>query len=188
MIMMRRIVFQLLLLLCSVVTLGQEPKNHHLEVGKHLDIFNQLYKYLDLMYVDTLDAEKVIGTGIKSMLRSLDPYTEYFPEQKDLRTFMSGKYGGIGALIRYHLGQKTVVVDEPYAGTPAQEAGLRKGDVILSIDDSLMTGRDSKYVSEHLRGDAGTTFVLKIRRPSTGASPSGGNWCRARHADDCSRN
>ena len=126
-------------------------KNHHLEVAKHLDIFNQLYKYLDLMYVDTLDAEKVIGTGIKSMLRSLDPYTEYFPEEKDLRTFMSGKYGGIGALIRYHLGQKTVVVDEPYEGTPAQEAGLKKGDVILSIDDSVMTGKDTKYVSERLR-------------------------------------
>ena len=143
-------------------------KNHHLEVAKHLDIFNQLYKYLDLMYVDTLDAEKVIGTGIKSMLRSLDPYTEYFPEQKDLRTFISGKYGGIGALIRYHLGQKTVVIDEPYEGTPAQEVGLKKGDVILSIDDSVMTGKDTKYVSERLRGDAGTTFMLKIRRPSTG--------------------
>lgn len=165
---MRKHIALLLLVLAPLVASGQESKNHHLEVGKHLDIFNQLYKYLDLMYVDTLDAEKVIGVGIRSMLRSLDPYTEYFPEQKDLRTFMSGKYGGIGALIRYHMGQKTAVIDEPYSGTPAQEAGLRKGDIILSIDDSLMTGRDTKFVSEHLRGDAGTTFVLKIRRPSTG--------------------
>ena len=165
---MRKYIALLFLALSPLGMLGQESKNHHLEVGKHLDIFNQLYKYLDLMYVDTLDAEKVIGVGIRSMLKSLDPYTEYFPEQKDLRTFMSGKYGGIGALIRSHLGQKTVVIDEPYAGTPAQEAGLRKGDVILSIDDSVMTGKDTKYVSERLRGDAGTTFVLKIRRPSTG--------------------
>lgn len=154
-------------LLFSVALLrGQEQKNHNLEVGMQLDIFNQLYKNLDLMYVDTLDAEKTVGTGIRAMLKSLDPYTEYFPEQKDLRTFMSGKYGGIGALIRYHLGKKTVVIDEPYEGTPALEAGLRKGDEVLSIDDSVMTGKDTKYVSEHLRGDAGTTFVLKVHRPS----------------------
>ena len=166
--MMKRFLFPLLMALAPVVVSAQETKNHNLEVAKNLDIFNQLYKNLDLMYVDTLDANKVIGTGIRAMLRSLDPYTEYFPEQKDLKTFISGKYGGIGALIRYHLVQKTVVIDEPYAGTPAQEAGLKKGDVILSIDDSVVTGKDTKYVSERLRGDAGTTFLLKIRRPSTG--------------------
>jgi carboxyl-terminal processing protease len=155
-------------MLLAVSMSAEDQKNHNLEVAKNLDIFNQLYKNLDLMYVDTLDAQEVIGTGIKSMLRSLDPYTEYFPEQKDLKSFMSGKYAGIGALIRYHLKNQTVVVDEPYAGTPAQEAGLKKGDVILSIDDSVMTGKDTKYVSERLRGDAGTTFLLKVRRPSTG--------------------
>lgn len=157
-----------LLMLLAVSMSAEDQKNHNLEVAKNLDIFNQLYKNLDLMYVDTLDAQEVIGTGIKSMLRSLDPYTEYFPEQKDLKSFMSGKYAGIGALIRYHLKNQTVVVDEPYAGTPAQEAGLKKGDIILSIDDSVMTGKDTKYVSERLRGDAGTTFLLKVRRPSTG--------------------
>lgn len=166
--MIRRKVFLFLLLMAPVVVSAQETKNHNLEVAKNLDIFNQLYKNLDLMYVDTLDANKVIGTGIRAMLKSLDPYTEYFSEQKDLKTFISGKYAGIGALIRYHLTKKTVVIDEPYAGTPAQEAGLKKGDEILSIDDSVMTGKDTKYVSERLRGDAGTTFLLKIRRPSTG--------------------
>ncbi len=165
---MRKHIALLFLALAPLMASAQETKNHNLEVAKNLDIFNQLYKNLDLMYVDTLDANKVIGTGIKAMLRSLDPYTEYYSEQKDLKTFISGKYGGIGALIRYHLVQKTAVIDEPYAGTPAQEAGLKKGDVILSIDDSVMTGKDTKYVSERLRGDAGTTFLLKIRRPSTG--------------------
>ena len=163
---MRKLLIYVLLLLPMMAT-AQEQKNHNLEVAKHLDIFNQLYKHLDLMYVDTLDAQKVIGTGINAMLKSLDPYTEYFQEQKDLKTFMSGKYGGIGALIRYHLGRKTVVVDEPYADTPAQEAGLKKGDIILSIDDSVMTGKNTQYVSERLRGDAGTSFILKVRRPTT---------------------
>jgi len=122
------------------------------------------------MYVDTLDANTVIGTGINAMLRSLDPYTEYYPEekQKDLKLLMTGKYAGIGALVRYHQKLKRVVIEEPYAGMPAAEVGLKKGDIILQIDDTLMTDKTVSYVSEHLRGDAGTTFVLKIQRPSTG--------------------
>ena len=149
---------------------AQEVKNHNLEVAKNLEIFNAIYKNLDLMYVDTLNASELIGTGIDAMLNSLDPYTEYFPEekQKDLKLLMTGKYAGIGALVRYHQKLKRVVIEEPYAGMPAAEVGLKKGDIILQIDDTLMTDKTVSFVSEHLRGDAGTTFVLKIQRPSTG--------------------
>lgn len=149
---------------------GQEVKNHHLEVAKNLEIFNALYKNLDLMYVDTLDANKVVGAGIDAMLRSLDPYTEYYPEekQKELKTMLTGKYAGIGALIRYHQKLKRVVIDEPYDNMPAAEVGLRKGDIILQIDDTVTTDKSVSYVSSHLRGEPGTTFVLKILRPSTG--------------------
>ena len=149
---------------------AQEVRNHNLEVAKNLDIFNTLYKNLDLMYVDTLDAEKVIGTGIDAMLHSLDPYTEYYPEakQKELKTMLTGKYAGIGALIRHHRKLNRIVIDEPYEGMPAQEAGLKKGDIILQVDDTVMTDKAVGYVSSHLRGDAGTSFVLKIKRPSTG--------------------
>ena len=103
------------------------------------------------------------------MLRSLDPYTVYYPEDKvkDLDMMISGKYAGIGALIRYNLVLKNVVIDEPYENMPAAEVGLKKGDVILSIGDSSMVGKDVSYVSNHLRGDAGTTFILTIQRPST---------------------
>lgn len=150
--------------------MAQEAKNHNFEVSKNLEIFNALYKNLDLMYVDTLDANKVVGTGINAMLRSLDPYTEYYPEekQKDLKTMLTGKYAGIGALIRYHQRLKRIVIDEPYEGMPAQEVGLKKGDIILQIDDTVMTDKAVGYVSSHLRGDAGSTFLLKILRPSTG--------------------
>ncbi len=168
------------MLSCCVLALlpltlqAQDVKNHNMEVAKNLEIFNALYKNLDLMYVDTLDANKVITTGVDAMLRSLDPYTEYYPEerQKELKTMLTGKYAGIGALIRYHQKLKRVVIDEPYEGMPAAEAGLRKGDIILQIDDTLMTDKAVGYVSSHLRGEPGTTFLLKIQRPSTGKTMS----------------
>ena len=149
---------------------AQEDKDHNFKVAKNMQVFNEIYSYLDLMYVDTLDADDVVGTAISSMLRSLDPYTVYYPESEvtDLRTLMTGRYVGIGAIIRPNMKLDRVVIDEPYEGNPAAEVGLKKGDIILSIDDSTMIGKDVNYVSSHLRGDAGTTFVLKVKRPSTG--------------------
>ena len=169
---MRRYCITLMALMLSLLAQGQ--KNHHLDVAKNLDIFNQVYKNLDLLYVDTLNPNEVIGTGIKAMLRSLDPYTEYYPESetKNLKMMLTGKYAGIGALIRYHQKLKRVVIDEPYEGMPAAEVGLKKGDIVLSIDDSTMIDKDVSYVSSHLRGDAGSNFVLKIQRPSTGKKMS----------------
>lgn len=144
--------------------------NHHLEVGKNLDIFNALYSNLDLFYVDTLNPKQVMTAAINGMLQSLDPYTKYYPEEetKDLQMMLTGKYAGIGAVVKYHTRLKRVVIDEPYQGMPAAEAGLRKGDIILSIDDSVMTDRQVNDVSSRLRGDAGTSFALKVKRPSTG--------------------
>lgn len=157
---------------CMAVLGGwaQNVGDHNFEVAKNLDIFNAIYKQLEMSYVDTLRAGDVIGTGINAMLRSLDPYTVYYPEEdtKDLKMMFTGKYAGIGALIRYHQRLKTTVIDEPYEGMPAAVAGLRKGDIIVAIDDSVMTGKKTDYVSSRLRGDAGTSFILKIKRPSTG--------------------
>ena len=149
---------------------AQAQTNHNLEVGKSLDIFNTLYSNLDLFYVDSLNPSQTIKAAIKGMLRSLDPYTEYYAEEdtKDLEMMLTGKYAGIGALVKYHMGLKNVVIDEPYEGMPAAEVGLKKGDIILSIDDSLMTDKKVDYVSSHLRGDPGTSFVLKVKRSSTG--------------------
>lgn len=160
----------LLALLPFAALCAQEGKEHTFKVAKNMQVFNEIYNYLDLMYVDTLDADETVGTAISSMLRSLDPYTVYYPEEKtkDLKAMLTGRYVGIGSIIRYNQKLKRVVIDEPYANSPAAEAGLQKGDIILSIDDSTMTNKDVSYVSSHLRGDAGTTFVLKIKRPATG--------------------
>ena len=156
-------------LLVPLTMSAQTQDDHHFEVAKHLDIFNQIYKNLELLYVDTLNPKETIGTGINAMLRSLDPYTEYYAQEdtKDLRMMLTGKYAGIGALIRKHQKLNRIVIDEPYADMPAAEAGLKKGDIILSIDDSLMTDKAVGYVSEHLRGEPGTSFLLKVFRPST---------------------
>ena len=152
------------------ISVHAQNKDHNLEVAKNLEVFNSIYKHLDLLYVDTLNAKEVVGNAINGMLRSLDPYTVYYSEDKtnELRIMLTGKYAGIGSIIRWNSQISNSVIEEPYEGMPAAEAGLRKGDVILSIDGESMKGKDNAYVSEHLRGDAGTTFELKIRRPSTG--------------------
>ena len=160
-----------ILMVVTMLPMGASAQeNHELEVGKNLDIFNALYSNLDLFYVDTLNPQQTMTAAIKGMLQSLDPYTEYYPEdqKKNLQMMLTGKYAGIGALIKYHTRLKRVVVDEPYEGMPAAEVGLKKGDIILSIDDTLVTEKNVNYVSSHLRGDAGTSFVLKVKRPSTG--------------------
>ena len=149
---------------------AQKEKNHDFVIAKNMDVFTSIYKNLDMMYVDTLDADEVIGNGINAMLRSLDPYTEYYPESevKELKNMLTGKYAGIGSVVRYNYQLGYTVINEPYEGMPAQEAGLKKGDIILSINDSTMKGKEVSYVSDRLRGEPGTSFILKVKRPSTG--------------------
>ncbi len=166
---MRKLILAACLWLTAVGSMAQSS-DHNFDVAKNMEILNAIYKNLDMMYVDTLDPDEVVGNAINSMLRSLDPYTVYYPEekQKDLKMLLTGKYAGIGALIRYNYKLGRVCIDEPYENMPAAEVGLRKGDVILSIDGEDMTKQLNDYVSEHLRGESGTTFELKIHRPSTG--------------------
>ena len=173
----KQILIVVLLVILPAWMLAQEErnaveKNHNLEVGKNLDIFNAAYRNLDMFYVDTLNPERTITSAIKGMMRSLDPYTDYYPESetKELQQMITGKYAGIGSIIKYHSRLKRVVVDEPYEGMPAAEVGLKRGDIILAIDDSVMTDKNTSYVSSHLRGDPGTSFLLKVLRPTPGQS------------------
>lgn len=167
---MKKLLFSLLAVLLTLPAGAQKTADRAFDVAKNMDIFNAIYKNLDMMYVDTLDANEVVGNGINAMLRSLDPYTEYYPESEvtELKKMLTGKYAGVGALIKYNYQLQRVCISEPYENMPAAEAGLKKGDIILSIDDSVMTDKDVQYVSDHLRGEPGTTFLLKVKRPSTG--------------------
>ena len=167
---MKKVLISLLMVLIAAPAFAQIDRDHDFKTAKNMDIFNSIYKNLDLMYVDTLDAEEVVGNGIKAMLGSLDPYTTYYPEEKvnELKNMLTGKYAGVGAVVRYNFQLQRVCISEPYENMPAAEVGLKKGDIILSIDNEDMTNKDVAYVSDHLRGDPGTSFIIKVKRPSTG--------------------
>lgn len=147
--------------------------DRNFQISKNLDIFNSIFKELDMFYVDTVNAEKMIQTGVEGMLSLTDPYTEYYPEEEvsSLKEMTTGKYGGIGAAIRYYEAKDRIAVVEPTEGMPAAEAGVKAGDIILSVGGKEMERGDMKpqefssKVSEALRGEPGTSFVLKVLRP-----------------------
>ena len=145
---------------------AQKTEDHDFELSKNLEIFHEIIGELDRFYVDTISPAKTIETGIRAMLKGMDPYTEYYPEKdmSDLKMMTTGKYAGIGAIIRQYTGRDYIYIDEPYEGMPAARYGLKAGDEILSIDGESMKGKPSSYVSDHLRGDADTKLVVTIRR------------------------
>lgn len=158
--------FCLLLLFGSIVP-GQAQKDNRFEVSKNLDIFNALVKEVEMFYVDSVDVEKVMRRGINTMLGSLDPYTEYYPEQEmdKLKMMTTGEYGGIGSYIRGRQ-EGGVYIVEPFEGMPAALAGLKAGDRILAIDTVDVTNKTSDEVSNLLKGVPNTKMVLKIQRPN----------------------
>jgi carboxyl-terminal processing protease len=145
-------------------TKAQLSEDERFEISKNLDIYNTLWKELLLNYVDTLDVAKMTQTNIASMLKRLDPYTEYIPEENmpDFQFQTTGEYGGIGSIIVLKDGQ--IIIVDPYEGMPAALAGLQPGDVILEIDGEKMDGQLTSYASEKLKGQANTPVKIKIQR------------------------
>lgn len=156
-----------MLLLLPVCAQEKKPaSDRYFDIVKNLDVFNSIYKELEMFYVDTLDAAKVIRKGIDAVLTSLDPYNEYYPDEEttELKTLTTGKYGGIGSIIRMRK-DKGVMIEEPYERMPAAKVGLQVGDVLKKIDGVDLTGKATDEVSSMLRGEPGTTFALEILRP-----------------------
>lgn len=136
------------------------------DVARNLDIFNSLFKEIQTFYVDSIDTEKAVTTAIGAMLEELDPYTEYIPQkdQDDFRSMTTGEYGGIGS---YIMQRPTggVYISGPQEGSPAKEAGLKAGDLIIIIDSDSVKGWDHEKVSSHLKGQAGTQVKVTVKRP-----------------------
>ncbi len=134
------------------------------EIAKNLEIFSSVYKQLNLNYVDDVDPGKTIKVAIDAMLSSLDPYTNYYPESdiEDVKLQLLGEYGGVGAMIMQR--GDSVIVSEPYKGLPADEAGIKAGDLILEVNGESTRGKKTPDVSSAMRGQAGTQVTLKLER------------------------
>ena len=141
--------------------------DRNFQIAKNLDTFNSIVKELDMFYVDTLDPNKTVRDGSDYMLSSLDPYTEYYPEddQAELQQMLNASFGGIGSLITYNQKLKRSMIAEPFEGTPAAKVGLKAGDILMEIDGKDLAGKNNQEVSQMLRGAVGTSFKLKVERP-----------------------
>lgn len=135
------------------------------EIGKNLDIFTELYKEVNRTYVEGTQPGDLMKTGIDAMLKSLDPYTVYYPESdiENYKLMTTGQYGGIGARIRKI--DDYVVVGEPYEGFPAHKAGLKAGDIILKVDGNSVKEKSTNDLSKILKGNPGTSLSMLIQRP-----------------------
>ena len=138
------------------------------ELIKNMEIMDLIYEHLDKYYVDEAQVGHLSKVAIDAMLKELDPYTVYYHESnmEDYRMMTTGQYGGIGALIR-RMGDYTYIA-EPYEGNPAQKAGLKAGDKILSIDGKSMVDKPSDEVSSSLKGPKGTTIKVEVEREGEG--------------------
>jgi len=157
----------LLSLILSLAALCYAADNdaRYFEISKNLDIFNSLFRELDLFYVDTIDTKTLVRTAIDNMLEELDPYTTYISESeiKDLELMTTGEYGGVGAIIGKK-GDSTVIM-ELYENMPAHKNGLQTGDVIVEIDGQRMTAaKTTTEISEMLKGEPGKPVSVTVKR------------------------
>ena len=139
-------------------------EDRYFQIAKNLDIFATLFKEVNAFYVDDINPNDLMQTGISAMLNSLDPYTDYIPEDdiENYRTMTTGQYGGIGALVGKRNGYNTIIM--PYEGYPAHEAGLQIGDKILEIDGIEITDMNTEEISKLLKGQSKTSINLTIDR------------------------
>lgn len=157
---------KLLLISLLLLTINLLAETQTTRIDKNLTIYTDVMRQLDINYVDTLNYDDLIETSINYMLHKVDPYTTYIPKREDdeLRRMTQGKYGGIGSIIMYR--DSNVYVNELYESMPAQEAGFLPGDRFVKVDGMDCKGKNTKEVSEKLRGKSGTTIEIVFERDS----------------------
>jgi carboxyl-terminal processing protease len=148
----------------GVVATSATLTDEYFEISKNIEIFTSLYKELNIYYVDDTKPGTLMKTGIDAMLRSLDPYTVYYPESKveDAMFMQTGQYGGIGASVNTIDGKITIV--EPYQNYAAVKAGLKAGDVIVSVAGKSVEGKTHDEISDLLMGQPGSVVEVLVRR------------------------
>ena len=139
------------------------------KTGKALEVQYNILRELNAGFVDTIDTEKLINKGISAMLSSLDPYTEYIPDEneEDLEMMRTASYGGIGAVIR-KVDSIGVLISQPYLGSPAVKFGLEPGDFILAIDGESVLPLPVDKCSERMKGQPGTQVKFLVKKGRTG--------------------
>lgn len=153
-------------LLVSSISIFANSNDRHFELSKNLEIFNSLYKSLNLHYVDTIPLNRMVKAGIDGMLRNIDPYTVYIPAEKDedFTLMTTGEYAGVGAIITQR--DSAIYINEVYVDMPAHSAGLRAADKIISVDKTEIKNHTTQQVSEMLRGIPGTEVKVGILHPN----------------------
>ena len=146
-----------------------EGQSKSFRLGKWTEIHNAIVRELNRSYVDSLPVDRIMRAGVDAMLEELDPYTVYIPEEEndDLQMMLSNTYGGIGAII-HKTKDSNVIINEPYANSPASKAGLVCGDEIITIDGVQAKGLEIKESTDRMKGKPGTTVVFKVKKARTG--------------------
>jgi carboxyl-terminal processing protease len=166
---MKKFLYIFLCLAVLLVSLSfTRPAERYFEIAKNLDIFATLFKEVNALYVDDVNPNQLVRTGIDAMLASLDPYTNYIPEDEieDYRTVNTGQYGGIGAVTR-EIGNRTVVT-MIMQGYGAEKGGLKIGDEIIKIDDIELSRLTREQSAQMMKGQQGTAVSLTVKRYGVG--------------------
>src|SRR5215218_10292735 len=162
--MKRKLIYFSVIVVALISLSFTKPADRYFEIAKNLDIFSTLFKEVNALYVEDVNPNKLVRTGIDAMLTSLDPYTNYIPEDEveDFRTTNTGQYGGIGAITR-EIGKRTVVtmIMEGYG---AQKGGLKIGDEVLKIDDVELSKLSREESGQLMKGQVGTSVSLTVKR------------------------
>ena len=154
--------------LCVSVSVETKAQSQDFKLGQSLEVEYAVLRELAQAYVDTVNFDKMVITGVRAMLATLDPYTVYISEDEgeDFELLTTGNYGGVGALIRKAPGEGVRII-EPYEGSPAAKYGLEPGDTIIEIDGIPVCEETSEQSSGRMKGQPGTEVKFKLIKGRT---------------------
>lgn len=153
-----------ILLLTGILFLTYSFQSNFFEVAKQIEIYNTLFKELNMYYVDEINPAEFTNKAIKNTLKDLDPYTSFYTEQdvETAKIARAGEYGGIGATINY--AKQGIEISEVYKGFSADKAGLKAGDVIVSVNNQSLKNMEREQLSMLLKGVPNSVFSAEIIR------------------------